>query len=146
MSDGSEVVDNLLAKAQRSFEAAEGLLESSHADFAASRAYYGCFYTTEALLLSEGLSYSRHSQVVAQFGRHFAKTGELDARYHRLLVEAFRLWQATDYPAAPEAVSEDDAEHVIREGKGREKGGKSVSCRCARVSDATIMPLKPCRK
>lgn len=121
MSDGSEVVDNLLAKAQRSFEAAEGLLESSHADFAASRAYYGCFYTAEALLLSEGLSYSRHSQVVAQFGRHFAKTGELDARYHRLLVEAFRLRQATDYSAAPEAVSEDDAEHIIREGKGREK-------------------------
>jgi hypothetical protein len=35
MSDGSEVVDNLLAKAQRSFEAAEGLLESSHEDFGA---------------------------------------------------------------------------------------------------------------
>jgi uncharacterized protein (UPF0332 family) len=33
----------------------------THADFAASRAYYGCFYTAEALLLSEGLSYSRHS-------------------------------------------------------------------------------------
>lgn len=67
------------------------------------------------------MSYFRHSQVVAQFGRHFAKTGELDARYHRLLVEAFRLRQATDYSAAPEAVSEDDAEHIIREGKGREK-------------------------
>ena len=48
-------------------------------------------------------------------------TGELDARYHRLLVEAFRLRQAADYSAAPEAVSEDDAEHIIREGKGREK-------------------------
>jgi uncharacterized protein (UPF0332 family) len=117
MSYGSEVLDNLLAKSQRSFEAAEGLLESSHADFAASRAYYGCFYVAEALLLSEGLSYSRHSRVVAQFGRHFAKVGELDARYHRLLIEAFRLRQAADYSAAPEAVSEEDADHTIREGK-----------------------------
>ena len=97
MSEDSEVLDNLLAKAQRSFEVAEGLLEGTHADFAASRAYYGCFYTAEALLLSEGLSYSRHSQVVAQFGHHFAKTGKLDVRYHRLLIEAFRLRQAADY-------------------------------------------------
>ncbi|MEJ7819750.1 MAG: HEPN domain-containing protein [Rubrobacteraceae bacterium] len=86
MSDGPEILDNLLAKARRSLQVAEGLLEDGHADFAASRAYYGCFYVAEALLFSEGLSYSRHSQVVAQFGRHFAKTGELDARYHRLLI------------------------------------------------------------
>ena len=117
MSDGPEILDNLLAKAQRSFEAAEGLLEDGHADFAASRAYYGCFYIAEALLLSKGLSYSRHSQVVAQFGRQFAKTEELDARYHRLLIEAFGLRQAADYSAAPDTVSEEDAEHTISEGK-----------------------------
>ena len=117
MSDGPKILDNLLAKAQRSFEAAEGLLEDGHADFAASRAYYGCFYTAEALLLSKGLSYSRHSQVVAQFGRHFAKIEELDARYHRLLIEAFELRQAADYSATPETVSGEDAEHTIRAGK-----------------------------
>lgn len=117
MSEGPEVLGNLLAKARRSLEVAEGLLEDGHADFAASRAYYGCFYTAEALLLSKGLSYSRHSQVVAQFGRHFAKTGELEARYHRLLIEAFGLRQAADYSAAPETVSKEDAEHIIREGK-----------------------------
>ena len=117
MSDGPKILYNLLAKAQRSFEAAEGLLEDGHADFAASRAYYGCFYTAEALLLSKGLSYSRHSQVVAQFGSRFAKTEELDTRYHRLLIEAFELRQAADYSAAPETVSEEDAEHTIREGQ-----------------------------
>ena len=74
MSDTPEILENLLVKARRSFEAAESLLEDDHADFAASRAYYGCFYTAEALLFSKGLTYSRHSQVVAQFGRHFAKT------------------------------------------------------------------------
>lgn len=117
MSDAPEILDNLLAKAQPSFEAAEGLLEEGHADFAASRAYYGCFYTAEALLFSKGLSYSRHSQVVAQLGRYFAKTEELDAHYHRLLIEAFGLRQAADYSAAPETVSEEDAKHTIKEGK-----------------------------
>lgn len=117
MSNDPRILDNLLAKARRSFEAAEGLLENGHADFAVSRAYYGCFYTAEALLLSKGFSYSRHSQVVAQFGRNFAKTGELDSRYHRLLIEAFELRQAADYSTAPETVGEDDAEHTIRKGK-----------------------------
>lgn len=46
-----------------------------------------------------------------------ARTEELDARYHRLLIEAFGLRQAADYSAAPEVVGEEDAEHVIREGK-----------------------------
>ena len=117
MSDSTETLENLLAKAQRSFEAAESLLEDGHADFATSRAYYGCFYTAGALLCSKGLSYSRHSQVVAQFGRHFAKTEELNARYHRLLIEAFELRQAADYSAAPGTVSVEDAEHTIKEGK-----------------------------
>ncbi|CAN5840315.1 HEPN domain-containing protein [soil metagenome] len=117
MSDDPQILDNLLEKARRSFEAAASLLEDGHADFAASRAYYGCFYIAEALLLSKGLSYSRHSQVVAQFGRQFAKTEELDTRYHRLLIEAFGLRQAADYAATPKTVSEDDAEHTIREGK-----------------------------
>ena len=115
MSDAGTPGD-LLVKAQRSFEAAESLLEDRHADFSASRAYYGCFYTAEAVLFSRGLSYSRHAQVVAQFGRHFAKTGELDTRYHRLLIEAFALRQAADYSATPETVSEEDAEHTIKEG------------------------------
>ena len=117
MNDSPKTLEDLLAKAQRSFEAAESLLEDGHADFAVSRAYYGCFYIAEALLFSKDLSYSRHSQVVAQFGRQFAKTKELDARYHRLLIEAFGLRQAADYSAAPETVSEEDAEHTIREGK-----------------------------
>jgi uncharacterized protein (UPF0332 family) len=117
MSYDPETLDNLLAKARRSFEAAESLLKDDHADFAASRAYYGCFYTAEALLFSKGMTYSRHSQVVAQFGRHFAKTEELDARYHRLLIEAFALRQAADYSATPETVSEEDAQRTIKEGK-----------------------------
>jgi uncharacterized protein (UPF0332 family) len=110
-------VDNLLAKAERSFDAAWQLLRSGHSDFAASRAYYGCFYVAEALLLSEGFSYSRHSQVVAQYGRHFAKDGTLDPRYHQRLIEAFELRQLADYSAEPETIDAEEAEEVIKEGR-----------------------------
>ena len=54
---------------------------------------------------------------MAQFGQRFAKTEELDLRCHRLLIEAFGLRQAADYSALPGAVSEEDAKHVIREGR-----------------------------
>ncbi|MEW6636530.1 MAG: HEPN domain-containing protein [Actinomycetota bacterium] len=118
MSEGQEILDNLLAKARRSFEAAESLLEDGHADFSASHAYHGSFYTAGAPLLSRGSSYSRHAQVVAAVRpslREDRRAGLL--RYHRLLIEAFGLRQAADYSVTPETVSEEDAEHTIREGK-----------------------------
>ncbi|HKH78355.1 MAG TPA: hypothetical protein VKA51_15460 [Rubrobacteraceae bacterium] len=37
-------VHTLFHKAARPLNAAERLLDEGHADFAASRAYYGCFY------------------------------------------------------------------------------------------------------
>jgi len=76
---------------------AEATLEQGHADFAISRAYYGCFYIAQAMLLSEGLEYSSHGQVVAQFGLLFAKTKRLDPTFHRLLSRAFQLRQGADY-------------------------------------------------
>ena len=36
MSDTPEILENLLVKARRSFEAAESLLEDGHTDFATS--------------------------------------------------------------------------------------------------------------
>ena len=96
---GVREVEALLEKAERSFAAADLLLDSGDADFAVSRAYYGYFYVAEGLLLSDGLRYSRHGQVVAQYGRHFARADRLDRRYHRFLLRAFELRQLADYSA-----------------------------------------------
>ena len=90
-------IEPLLEKARRSFDVAEATLEQGHADFAISRAYYGCFYIAQAMLLSEGLEYTRHGQVVAQFGLHFARNKRLDPTFHRLLSRAFQLRQGADY-------------------------------------------------
>jgi uncharacterized protein (UPF0332 family) len=90
-------IESLLDKAKRSFDVAEATLEQGHADFAISRAYYGCFYIAQAMLLSKGLEYASHGQVVAQFGLHFAKTQKLDPTFHRLLSRAFQLRQGADY-------------------------------------------------
>lgn len=86
-----------LDKAGGSFDAVETLLESGHADFAASRLYYGCFYVAEALLLTERLSFSRHGAVIAEYGRLFAKTERLDRGFHRLLQRTIAARHSADY-------------------------------------------------
>ncbi len=78
----------LLEKARQSLQAAENLRKDGFLDFSASRTYYAMFYTAEALLIEQGLSYNSHSAVIAAFGKRFAKTGLLDSRFHRYLLDA----------------------------------------------------------
>jgi uncharacterized protein (UPF0332 family) len=106
----------LLDKAAEAFDAAELQLENDYVEFAASRAYYGSFYVAEALLLTEGLRLSRHGQVVAQYGRLFAKSTRLDPAFHRLLDRGFSFRQSADYVADAE-IDPDAAAELIREGR-----------------------------
>jgi uncharacterized protein (UPF0332 family) len=99
----------LLEKAMESLEASELLWSSGYTNIAASRVYYAYFYTAQALLLTQNLEFSRHGQVIAQYGFHFSRTRLLDPGYHRLLATAFDLRQAGDYETGavdPEAVRE----------------------------------------
>ncbi len=89
--------EQLLAKAQDAIEAAELLLWGDKNSFAAGRAYYAMFYAAEALLYERGLEFRKHGGVHAAFGRHFAKTGEIDPRFHRYLLEAFESRLEADY-------------------------------------------------
>ncbi len=89
--------DLLLERARKSLVAAERLLAEGDPEFAASRIYYSYFYTAQALLSSQGIDPSRHGQVIAQYGRHFAKTQVLDPIFHNWLGTAFKLRQIADY-------------------------------------------------
>lgn len=87
----------LLAKAQDAIESAELLLTGYKNSFAAGRAYYAMFYVAEALLYERELEFRKHSGVHAAFGKHFAKTGEMDVKFHRYLLEAFESRLEADY-------------------------------------------------
>lgn len=103
----------LLDKARESLAAAQTLLETMHPGFAASRAYYAMFYAAEALLLEKGMAFSKHGAVIAAFGRYFAKTGELDPKFHMYLLNAFDQRQLGDYEVR-EKVSEKTANELIQ--------------------------------
>ena len=87
----------LLKKAARYLESASLLSDSGDLDSAISRIYYAAFFIAEALLDTLGKNFSSHRAVISAFGQEFAKTGLIDARYHKLLIVAFEKRQQGDY-------------------------------------------------
>jgi len=108
----NEAVLELFEKSAQSIGAAQLLLKDDYVDFAASRSYYAMFYAIEALLLSRGMAFSKHSAVISAFGKDFAKTGLIDAKFHRSILNAFDLRNSGDY-GSMHAVSEEKARQAI---------------------------------
>lgn len=92
-----EASSKLFDKAVRAIHAAEQLLHGGDTEFVVGRAYYAMFYTAEALLNEKGLRFRKHGGVHGAFGEHFAKTSELDPKYHRWLLQAFNKRVTGDY-------------------------------------------------
>lgn len=111
-SRAHEIAANL-ERAEQSVQAAKDLLASGYCDFAASRAYYAAFYAAVAVLLTEGLDFSKHSGVIASIHQRFVKTGKLDKVHGRNLNWLFELRGVGDYGATAH-VSRQDAEQAIQ--------------------------------
>ena len=102
----TESIHGLLAKVRRDLGAAERLLDAGDTDIPASRTYYAMYYVAIALLASEGLAYSKHSAVIAAYGKAFARTEKLDPAYHRAIIDAFGVRSDADYALDPQFVTE----------------------------------------
>jgi len=103
----------LIVKAERSLRAARDLLKLGYYDFSISRAYYSMFYCAEALLLTKDLRFSKHSAVIAYFGKEFIKKGLMPKELYKYLVEAFNERQKGDYEVEI-MPSKEEAEDMIR--------------------------------
>lgn len=64
----------VVEKANRSLDAAKVLFNKENFESASSRAYYAVFHMMQAVLLTKGLSYSKHSGVISGFSEHFIKS------------------------------------------------------------------------
>lgn len=109
-------VEELVSKSRESLNAAEVLFQQKFYDFAAARAYYAMYYLAEAALLTKDLTYSKHGAVIGAFGQHFAKTGVVDAKYHRYLKSAYDTRTVGDY-AVGVHVSEEAARETIQQAR-----------------------------
>ena len=94
--DMCHYIHSLIKKAHESL-AARLLLEEGFAGFAVARAYYTMLYLAQAFLLDQELSFSKHSAVIAAFGKEFVKSGILPTEFHRYLIDAQEMRLIADY-------------------------------------------------
>lgn len=102
MSDQEEEV--LLASADRALSAARLLFENGFIRDAVNRVYYAMFYAAQALLRRHGIEVHKHSAVESALGFHFAKTGKMEPRFHRLFLDARQVREIADYDVSAELV------------------------------------------
>jgi uncharacterized protein (UPF0332 family) len=104
----------LLDKAARSIRAASLLVDNGETEFAAGRAYYAMFYAAEAVLYEAGQRSRSHSGVHSLFGEQFAKSGRLDPKFHRWLLDAFDRRLQGDY-GFDAAIATEEVDRTIQQ-------------------------------
>ena len=107
MSESS--TEHLIQLAEESHDAAKGLISMGHPRFSAAQSYYTMFYLAQAVLLTKGLTFSSHSAVIAAYGKEFAKTGLLDPKFHRHMIDAQERREIGHYGDAQEEVTIEQA-------------------------------------
>lgn len=55
-------------------------------------------------MASEGINVVKHSAVESAFGYHFAKSGRIDATYHKMFIGAHKIREIADYDIDEEIV------------------------------------------
>ena len=78
-----------LRKAEHALRAAELSLAANDPETAVGRAYYCMLHTAQALLREQDIRFRKHSSVHGAFGQHFAKTGLIDPKFHRWLLDSY---------------------------------------------------------
>jgi uncharacterized protein (UPF0332 family) len=119
-----EIAANL-ERAEQSIQAAKDLVVKGYHDFAASRAYYAAFYGATAVLLNEGLDFSKHSGVIASIHQRFVKTGKLNREQGKDLNWLFEIRNVGDYGGTAH-VSQPEAKRAIQAAESFLKAIKSL--------------------
>jgi uncharacterized protein (UPF0332 family) len=84
-------------RARHALTSAEHLAAAGEWNDCVNRLYYACFYAASALLLSRGLTASKHTGLRALLNRHVIRAGLLTAEAGDLFNELFDWRQRADY-------------------------------------------------
>ncbi len=108
-----------LDHAHEALDAAALTLNHGFYSVVINRAYYAIFYAASALLLTKGISRSKHSGVISAFRKHFVKSGLVEAEYSHLYGDVMDARVGSDYDVTfesdPETARErlDDARRFV---------------------------------
>ncbi|MDI7266382.1 MAG: HEPN domain-containing protein [Myxococcota bacterium] len=102
-----------IARGREALESAELLLAAGKRADAVTRAYYAIHHLARALLLTRDVEVRSHEGLRAQFGLHFVRTGLMDARFGKLLVQVQRFREVADYESTF-TFTQEHAEEEVR--------------------------------
>lgn len=98
MNQEQELIAYRRSKAKETLQDGKILFEARRYPSAVNRIYYyALFYAVTALLLTKGLSSSKHGGVMALFNEHFVKTGKVPVEAGRFYSRMFGFRQKSDY-------------------------------------------------
>lgn len=111
---------DLLTKALRASSSAALLLDDGDINGACNRAYYAMFDAARAALLASGAPVDpnvvrTHNGVIAAFGLHLVKTGQVQPEWGRTLNRAQEIRQVADYTG--ESVDTELAAWVVEQSR-----------------------------
>jgi len=86
-----------MARAHETLEDARILAGTGRWNACVNRLYYACFYAVTALLVSDGLSSSKHTGVRSLFNRQYVKTGKITKDLAIIYNDLFERRQEGDY-------------------------------------------------
>jgi uncharacterized protein (UPF0332 family) len=86
-----------MERAREAIKEASLLLKAGHLNAYVNRLYYACFYAVSALLVTRGISTSKHGQLRSLLHRDFVKTGLIPTELGRHFDRLFSNRQEGDY-------------------------------------------------
>lgn len=86
-----------LNRAEEAVAEAETLSKGSYHNAAINRLYYGCFYATSALLLSNDIPFSSHAGAKTLLGLHFINTGLFQYEHGNTYSRLYEIRHSDEY-------------------------------------------------
>ena len=86
-----------MERAREALKEADLLLRAGHLNAYVNRLYYACFYAVSALLVTRGISTSKHGHLRSLLHRDFVKTAVIPTELGRHFDRLFSTRQEGDY-------------------------------------------------
>ena len=91
------IISIRVAKSREEVETARELIVLGRYRISATRAYYGIFTITTAVLLTKGIERDKHTGVQGALGEYFVKTGLIEPEYGRIFTVTRKAREESDY-------------------------------------------------
>jgi uncharacterized protein len=92
-----KLIEYRLDRAREAIDEATLMFEAGHLHTYVNRLYYACFYAVSALLLTNGLSTSKHSHLRALLHKEFVRSGVIPVEHGQFFDLLFNNRQKGDY-------------------------------------------------